>query len=338
MENESKKINVILLKTSDQSAKTVKDKYIEHLTNSDVSQKFKSVSQINLLQFEFCNLSAIHDNLADFLLSKNDEIITKFLQTKYRSLILTSRQTVESIEAAFERELEQVKGSNNHTALLEDSLLQNLDLNESKLFVYCVGQATFSRFKEMLRRFKSLNESVDKNVCIRSVSEGKQNALELSRLIIQDKNNLFSKNGSISDDSSLQFAFYPCSSIRKDDLSIELNKNGVSFEEVTAYKTLHSESGLKELHETLLSHLYDDTFNFLVFFSPSGCDAVFEESIEPNKLGDLVRKNLDNVRLLSIGPSTSAKLKLYFPDSFGKFIFELDEPSPRALLDKLNSF
>jgi uroporphyrinogen-III synthase len=330
MEEHCKQFNVILLKTGDQLAKN--DKYIEHLKSSNISHKFKQISQINLLKFEFCNLSVIREKLADFFLSNGTEKQTAFSKTNYRSLIITSRQTVESIEAAFEKEFDVVKHLDLLPELLGDSQLQNTMNHETKLFVYCVGQATFSRFKEMLRKFKHLSESIDKNVCIRSVTEGKQNALELSRLVIQDRHDLFSQDGNT-------FAFYPCSSIRKDELSTELTKNGVSFEEITAYKTAHSEAGLNELYEMLLKHLTDENpVNFLVFFSPSGCDALFEDQSQKNKLDDLIRNNISRIRLLSIGPSTSAKLKIYFPDLFNVSVFELDEPSPRALLDRLNSF
>jgi uroporphyrinogen-III synthase len=168
-------------------------------------------------------------------------------------------------------------------------------------------------------------------------TESKQNALELSRLIVQDTGSLFKNEVAAPAEIGFKFAFYPCSSIRKDDLGIELTKHNLSFEEVTAYRTTHSEVGLQELRETLNECLINNSasvLNFLVFFSPSACEAVFEDA----SLSELVRANLTKVNFLSIGPSTSAKLNIYLPGLFNKSVFEIDEPSPQALLAKLNSF
>ena len=215
---------------------------------------------------------------------------------------------------------------------LEDDLsLQDVSEEsfKTKFLIYCVGQATFSRLKKLLRKLKLLNESTDLRVLVRNLSsESKQNAIELSRLIVQDYAQYFANQAN----TWSTFAFYPCSSIRRDELYTELKKASVSFEELTAYKTAHSEQGLFELQTDLSEFVAtSDDLNILAFFSPSGVEGVFENE----KLSRLIKENSHRIRLISIGPSTSAKLKHFISE---QAIYELDEPSPQALYKQLNLF
>ncbi len=117
---------------------------------------------------------------------------------------------------------------------------------------------------------------------------------------------------------------YPCSSIRKEDLSRALANAEISFDELHVYKTGHSHAGLTQLKSLLSEELTSQQCLLcLVFFSPSCVEAVFS-GCESKYFAEMIRANRERFRFVSIGPSTSCKLGEYADD-------ELEEPSPQAL-------
>jgi uroporphyrinogen-III synthase len=151
---------------------------------------------------------------------------------------------------------------------------------------------------------------------------------------------------------SKQLAFYPCSSIRKDDLSNELKKANIPFEELNVYKTTVADSNLgllKNFIDEFLVTAKSSCDNSkqriicLVFFSPSGVEAVFKNKENDeilSKYADLpkcIYENISFFRIFSIGPSTTQRLKQILNNT-DIFVDELSEPSPQALLESLLKF
>lgn len=301
--------NVVLLKSSDTqqlSEGPTKDRYVEFITSkTEISNYIDQVRSINLLKFESCNLDVIHARLCGVFVHNE-------LPKDHKCLIVTSRQTVESIDKAFSQEL------TSNQAELDLDELANCSEIDRKFIIYCVGQATLSALNTLLARFKSVNKSLEKCLLVKSMSDGKQNAVELARLIVQDHAVLNSTHYE-------NYAFYPCSSIRKDDLSSELIKANVSYQEITAYRTAHSEQGLSELVDFLDNHTQAC---LLVFFSPSGADAVFGS----DTLVRIITSRGHLIHFISIGPSTTKKLKELVSHSP---VLQLDEPSPQALFNQI---
>ena len=178
----SNKLDVILLKTtdhqklSDTTNKQPTDRYVDYLTSQNIP-RIHSVEAMSLLKFEVIN--------ADLLAQKMTEILFPIINTlpKYSSLILTSRQTIESIEAVLERVL-----------ITKERIVD--DRNSHEIFVYCVGNATAMRFNSLKARIsEKFLINVDRFV-IRQVGveksgvndsgEYKQKGRELAKLIIKD--------------------------------------------------------------------------------------------------------------------------------------------------------
>lgn len=342
------KLNIYLLKTSDHqqptpsSSKTktnVNDRYIEYFkSQANFDQSNTNLHQINLLKFEFINSDNLSLKLADLFISNKYE---SYLANNYKSLILTSRQTIESIENSLRHFLQNLQNLQNLDLTSVDSKSTEIDhdinKHEYKLIVYCVGDSTENRFRNLIQVLKLINPDIDKHLLIRTPSklnnnesnkgEHKQNALELSKLVINDFESIQLGNKG----PGFKYALYPCSSIRKDDLSNELKNSNVSYDELNVYKTVHSEQGLNELELKLRTDLADDSSrNCLVFFSPSGCDAVFSFP----SLNNLILSNLDRFKFVSVGPSTSSKLKQFISQ---ELFIQLDEPSPKSLFEKLSN-
>ena len=344
MSSYNKLLNIIVLKTNDQINKThdsllttnnekdnsfINDRYVEFLSKNFTKLQVESIEQINLLRFEFCNLQDLKDKLIESTCLIKNSIID--LHSNYKCIILTSRQTCEAIELSLAdlikdldcNDIENINDSNNNGL-------------ENKFIVYCVGQSTANRFKQIVCKLRSLNSSIDSLISIRSLDnlnstniEHKQNAKQLANLIIQDYQKF--KNSELKVNFN-KYALYPCSSIRKDDISNELSKNHVHFDEIIAYRTVNCQIGIESLHNSILKLTNKKTSNFicLIFFSPSACDAVMN-----SKLADLIRADMNKFKLISIGPSTTSKLKSYFANDD---IYQLDEPSPQSLFDKLKLF
>lgn len=322
----SARLSIILLKSSDNLKE--KDRYVEYLSQEETNMH--NIHNINLLKFDYCNLDKLHADLKPSLLPNEPG-------TAYKCLILTSKQAVESIELAFS-EAESTSDRFEWTELA-GSLDEHADFElNNKLIVYCVGEATLSRFKKFAE--SKLNKTVVNNrILIRQQANDpenkahKQNAKSLAGLIIQDYKWIKRKQADL--DLS-KYALYPCSSIRKDDLSNELGKEGVQLTELIAYKTVVSESGLAELDKLVDVFLSDKLMGdvCLVFFSPSGCDFVFGQG---EHVADKIRNNLSRFRMISIGPSTTFKLKQCLAE-YDAVVYELGEPSPKALADQLKQF
>ena len=305
---EKKQISVILLKTSDQTSNElperieIKDRYVEFLTNNAENRgNFISIEQINLLSIDQVNNFELSEKCLN-LLFKIDNL------NSYRCLILSSRHSVESFESAVFK-------------------LKTRNLNDFKLntfIVYCVGEQTANKFKGIIENFKQdkdLRYFINENfIEIKVTDREKQNSLELSKLIIED----FYQNP-----NEEIFALYPCSSIRKDDLSNELKKYNIPLNEITTYKTGYSAQGLEKLNQSIESNKDLNSVMYLVFFSPSGADAIFKES---NTIAKCIRYNKDVFKIVSVGPSTTKRLKEYLENVD---IYQMAQPSPHALLDIL---
>ncbi len=130
------------------------------------------------------------------------------------------------------------------------------------------------------------------------------------------------------------YALYPCSSIRKDDLSNALVKANVSFDELNVYRTSYSQPGLARLKSILSNELISkQNIICLVFFSPSCVEAVFN-NLGSDCVAEIILTNKECFKFISIGPSTGCKLAEYVDRGF----YELNEPSPQALETVLKAF
>jgi uroporphyrinogen-III synthase len=199
------------------------------------------------------------------------------------------------------------------------------DFVQCKLTVYCVGEATSNRFKQLKQK-----TSLFDGCLIRTCASGKQNAMELSKLIVDDFQEIKANTEMLQNEN---YALYLCSSIRRDDLSIELSKHDVSFDELHVYDTIPCQHAVYKLNSLITERFNTLPLIFMVFFSPSICQAVFDDLELKSKL---LEASGNSFRFLSIGPSTSSKLKTYIQSDELKMVHQLDEPSPEALLRLLH--
>ena len=349
-----KLLDVILLKSNDENesntvistgnVSTKKDRYINALEQQR-PHLIATSQQINLLKFSYVNSHEIYMRLKNCLSNENTHA--------HKCLIITSRQAIESIQMAFN---DRILNKLNNKEIEESDFIfkeriDEYDMDKIRLVVYCVGEVTKTRFKQFVRDtlFKYEDSNILEHVMIRTPSSStsgghKQNAKSLANLIVDDYNFLKLKysNNSLFTSTGNKYALYPCSSIRKDDLSNELRKNLISLEEIVAYETVADDLAVMRLNSHLDSYLAtcnnndneDESGNSrvccLVFFSPSGCDAVFNKNNSEKILGNMS----GNFLFISIGPSTSVKLKEFVNESL---VHELSEPSPDALVEKLKA-
>lgn len=309
-----RELNVILLKSNDTTSPNIsKDRYVEYLNEHLNKQLNYRVEQMNLLKFTFINQSELKRKLLGL--------------SSYKCLILTSKQTIEAIENILKCDEFKRFTSSAQINSQEDSTETGKTLFQCKLIVYCVGEATSSRFKQLKQKTNLFDDCL-----IRHCSSDKQNAMELSKLIVAD----FQDKKTNTDVTQFnKYALYPCSSIRKDDLSIELTKYNVSFDELHVYDTVPCEQAVSNLKSLITECFNTSSAIFMVFFSPSVCQAVFDDlELNSKLLGD--RESTSNSLIfLSIGPSTTSKLKTYIPSNQLSSIHQLSEPSPDALLKSL---
>ncbi|RNA00774.1 uroporphyrinogen-III synthase isoform X1 [Brachionus plicatilis] len=298
-------MNVIVLKSNEPSTT---DRYVDFL-NAQNSPLVTHVHQINLLKFSFQNLDLLKSKLFTFFLDHTN--YEHYVRECFKCLIITSRQTVESMQRAFD-----LTAHNDHPSVHTHS---GLDNNSDKLLVYCVGEATAHRFNQLVQSIKKVNATVDSRLILRCVSDHKQNARELFKLIKQDYELVRPNVRPTSD--QFKYALYPCSKIRRDDLSNSLSESGISFEEIHVYDTVPCDTGKQKLANAL-NKLHGN--NVLVFFSPSGSDCVFKDHI----LNSLIYSRLQDFKFVSVGPTTSSRLRQYIEPAL---INELTEPSPQAL-------
>lgn len=323
MNSSQAKLDVVIFKSNDESAEpSSRDRYVEYLQANKIDT-LDQIKQTNLLKFDFINSDRLKAKLSSFFLHST-------LGNDYRCLILTSRTTIEAIELAFAAELGELESSNDENHVTVDDSLN--ELGDEKLIIYCVGEATKARLMKLISRFKRINGSFDRRVIVRMPSSLKQNAAELAKLITADYETCLNRSSSFA-----THVFYPCSSIRKDDLGKALAAASITYEELHVYRTITNESTLAELEIFLNDAIVNSTHSrlCLVFFSPSGVDALFSST----GCVSLVQANLHRFRFVSIGPSTTAKLKslhadfTFIPADY-EFV-QLDKPSPEALHDKL---
>jgi uroporphyrinogen-III synthase len=335
-EPKAQKLNVILLKSNENSDNEsnkqsgIEDRYVEFLKGSNCSILFNLVEQINVLNFEYCNVDLIYESLSKHIL---DNQVSN--ASTYKCLIVTSRQTVETIERAFENKQINLKSHSNN-------------VHREQLIVYCVGESTATRFNQLIEKLKAItgNERIQERFEIKTPTldqrsnnqeqnKHKQNSKELSKLIIDD----YLANRSLGQVKEYtKYALYPCSSIRRDDLPTELNMANISFDEIIAYKTSKCPTAMEKLKD-LFKLLRENTSTesastCLVFFSPSGVDSLFEDDAI-----QLLFNSCLNIVFISVGPTTSSRLRKAVMNHKATMtvpIYELSEPSPQALLKTLN--
>jgi uroporphyrinogen-III synthase len=306
--------NVIILKSNDNASQNIsKDRYADYLNEHLDKQLNCRIEHVNLLKFTFINESELKKKLLGL--------------SHYKCLILTSKQTIEAMENILK--CEEFKRFTNSTPISSqvDLTDTNKVLFQNKLIVYCVGEATSNRFKQLKQKTNLFDDCL-----IRVCTGGKQNAIELSKLIADDFEEI---NANMDAVQFKKYALYPCSSIRKDDLSIELTKYNVSFDELHVYDTIPCEHAVFELKSLIAECFKTSSVVFLVFFSPSVCQAVFDDLELNSKLVGAHESAINSFRFLSIGPSTTAKLKTYIQSDQLSLIHQLSEPSPEALLQSL---
>ena len=223
-------MNCIILKSNDdESSKTSmssRDRYVDFLSSS--SHRLNRIVHINPLRFEYINEEKLKQTV-EGLFGGNE------LKPTYKALILTSRQTVEAMERSLFGSLSTDLNSNSNPQInVSDSIQQS----SGKLIVYCVGDSTRDRFLRFIWRVKT--SSIDPNIADRIIvrtgealgdesvptQNHKQNAEYLSRVILNDYPMLMATRSCDGGEFSAKFAFYPCSTIRKDDLSKRLNEAG----------------------------------------------------------------------------------------------------------------
>jgi uroporphyrinogen-III synthase len=342
------RLNVILLKSNDSPENETnanesnrptssEDRYVEFLRSSNCSSSFNVVEQLNVLKFEYCNADLLYDRLRAQVL---DEQISTDDAITYECLIVTSRQTVEAIERAFEsRQTYSTK--------------QSTSVQQEPLIVYCVGESTAARFNQLIdklkaitgdekihERFKVKTPQVDHKLNDQVQHKHKQNSKELSKLILED---FLERNSLNKERKCKKYALYPCSSIRRDDLPTELNRAQISYDEITAYKTSKCSTAIEKLKSLFNVLLVESktvfttskqTLTCLVFFSPSGVDALFEDDTI-----QLLIDNCHSIAFISVGPTTSGRLRkavMTHKATINIPIYELSEPSPQALMNTLS--
>lgn len=90
---------------------------------------------------------------------------------------------------------------------------------------------------------------------------------------------------------------FPCGNLRQDTLQVKLGEFGYTLDPVEVYETVaHS-----ELEGSLQQALTNERTEYIAFFSPSGVT-------HTNAILQKLNLNLDNVKLIAIGPSTRRSL------------------------------
>ena len=179
-------LNVVLVKSNDQANLSLinsgelkpTDRYIDYVRNQKCAF-IDQIESINVLSFELINTNKFEEIIFNLFLSP---------QKNFKSLILTSRQTVEAIEIALKN--------------LIDYKVEAKYEDLAKITAYCVGHSTAAKFNELLSKYKSITNGIfeikqvgSKQTASRNGLEHLQNALELSRLIIRDFQNESSNMG-----------------------------------------------------------------------------------------------------------------------------------------------
>lgn len=304
----NKSLNVILLKTNDnQSVSTPEtgisgDRYVDYLKNvANESCSIESVVQINLLSFKFINELELSEKLKTIFYSQDQRL-------NYTGLIITSKQTVEAIDNVLNK--------------IDPNLLLDASNKRIRTIVYCIGESTANKFRSMIlkKNYGLSTNLIDIKLVDKSNFKNEnvhiQNSKQLSNLVIAD-----------SDHNS--FFFYPCSSIRKDDLTQELTSANIRFDELKVYETSPLIDMLNYIRTVIESYSHNKQATCLVFFSPSGADSIF--NIDKNLANFILEQN---IFFISIGPSTSKRLKELIPYLR---VHELSSPSPESLVQKLNN-
>ena len=247
-------------------------------------------------------------NLLEFKfinLTKFEEKLNEFFNqkiTKYSCLIISSRQIIEAMKLV--------------------KLNIELDPNFIRRYcIYCVGEQTSAQLKSFLfTKYSILSNLVDIKI-----PSTKQNANELANLIVNENKLNFN-------------AFFPCSSIRKDDLIIKLKEADLNIDELLVYETVTSENGINTLITILKENnkVQSTITNCFVLFSPSCVQSIFEKSKELKE--NLYKMNPHFNWFISIGPSTSSKLSDCLNDFNQVFNhIEMSEPSPRGVVEALDT-
>jgi uroporphyrinogen-III synthase len=134
------------------------------------------------------------------------------------------------------------------------------------------------------------------------------NAQKLSEIIIKD----------YKDKTSKKF-LCPSGNLRLGILERNLNENSIFIEYVEVYETIPHPN-----LESSIENLKNEKIDYFVFFSPSGVDF----SLQFLKKHTI---DLDSIKLIAIGPSTSRSLK----ENELKCFAECSKPTPESLLNSL---
>lgn len=99
------------------------------------------------------------------------------------------------------------------------------------------------------------------------------------------------------------------------------------------YRTTTNEKNMSMLADELdtLVSIEPEELICFVFFSPSGVDAVWSN----DRLRDIIVKYWTRLRFVSIGPSTSQRLRQLDVNQVPN-VYELSKPSPENLLAKFD--
>lgn len=154
--------------------------------------------------------------------------------------------------------------------------LENNESNETDFLdmtCYCVGPATMKCANQV--GFKSFGHEAG-------------NADKLAEYIIENNTT-----------NNTKPFLYPCSTLRRDTLSVKLKAGGFVMEELKVYETVQSKTIDEDLKRMTLEH---GSPRFVVYFSPSGVQYT----------ADLYKSdilNLDETKIIAIGRTTEAALK-----------------------------
>lgn len=205
---EANKFHAILLKSNDHQSSTNAtgndsnnhDRYIDYLKSKNLPC-FGQISKVSLLSFEQINLDLLGTKLWRLFFTPT---------AYYKCLILTSRQTIESIQVALTDLIDTRKPMINETDYCKGDL--------TKLTVYCVGNATAARFNDlifkiisgfpMIKKFINFDRIEVKQVNSKNVTESaehKQNGLELSKSIVNDYKSYLNESGTLEEGELLSY-------------------------------------------------------------------------------------------------------------------------------------
>lgn len=157
----------------------------------------------------------------------------------------------------------------------------------------------------------------------------KDEAIKLGLFVIDSAKNasLLAEKIIGSKDSFIKPILFPCSSIKRDELVIKLERENIALECITSYCTVSDTEWPVYLTENVAC-IDQCSMIILVFFSPSGVNSFILQ-----KENDIVVKSIDfkSVRIVSIGNTTANALK----EAGLKVDGICENPNSRSCLDEI---